>query len=280
MKKIGFIDYFLDEWHANKYPGWIREATNGGMDVACAYAKTDSPSGRTNAAWCEENGVELLASIEEVVERSDYLIVLSPDHPQFHEELATLPLQSGKPTYVDKTFAPDRATAQRLFATAEKYGTPLFSSSALRYADEYGKLDKTGIDMISSIGPGAYDNYSIHQIEPIVSLMGSEAERIMFIGTGKTPAWLIGFSGGRQAAIHHFGGAPFSLAVHYGADKSASVKAESNFFGAFIRDLVRFFESGEPAVDPAETIAIMTIIEYGYQAAAAPFQWIELPHGK
>lgn len=25
MKKIGFIDYFLDEWHANNYPDWIRE---------------------------------------------------------------------------------------------------------------------------------------------------------------------------------------------------------------------------------------------------------------
>ena len=27
--KIGFIDYYLDEWHANKYPAWIKEASNG-----------------------------------------------------------------------------------------------------------------------------------------------------------------------------------------------------------------------------------------------------------
>jgi hypothetical protein len=25
MKKIGFIDYFLDEWHAENYPQWIEE---------------------------------------------------------------------------------------------------------------------------------------------------------------------------------------------------------------------------------------------------------------
>lgn len=279
MKKIGFIDYFLDEWHANKYPEWIRQATDGAMQVAYAYAKTDAPTGRTNEAWCRDNGIELLASIEEVVERSDYLIVLSPDHPQFHEELAMIPLQSGKPTYVDKTFAPDRATALRLFEAADKRGTPLFSSSALRFAAEYAKLDKAGIDMIASFGPGAYANYSVHQIEPIVSLMGSEAERIMFVGTVKTPAWLIGFSDGRQAAIHHFGGAPFSLTVHYGSGKTAAVRAESDFFGAFIRQLTQFFESGRPPVDPTETIAIMTIIEYGLQAAASPFQWISLPSG-
>ncbi|RKN84900.1 Gfo/Idh/MocA family protein [Paenibacillus ginsengarvi] len=280
MKKIGFIDYFLDEWHANKYPEWIRQASNGEMNVAYAYALTDSPNGRTNAAWCADHGVELLGSIQEVVDRSDYLVVLSPDHPQFHEELAELPLRSGKPTYVDKTFAPSQAIAQRLFELAEKHGTPLFSSSALRYAAEYGKLDKTGIDMINSVGPGSFANYSIHQIEPIVSLLGSEAERVMFIGTERTPAWLIGFAGGRQAAIHHFAGAPFSLSVHYGAaGKSAAVRAESDFFGSFIADLVRFFESGEPAVDPAETIAIMTIIEHGIRAAAVPYQWIELPRG-
>ena len=26
--KIGFIDYYLDEWHANNYPQFLREATN------------------------------------------------------------------------------------------------------------------------------------------------------------------------------------------------------------------------------------------------------------
>ena len=26
MKKIGFVDYYLSEWHANNYPAWIEEA--------------------------------------------------------------------------------------------------------------------------------------------------------------------------------------------------------------------------------------------------------------
>ena len=30
MKKIGFIDFYLDEWHANNYPAWIRELRKDG----------------------------------------------------------------------------------------------------------------------------------------------------------------------------------------------------------------------------------------------------------
>ena len=43
--KIGFIDYYLDEWHANNYPNWIREASDGEMEVSLAYGMIDSPIG-------------------------------------------------------------------------------------------------------------------------------------------------------------------------------------------------------------------------------------------
>ena len=39
MTKIGFIDYFLDEWHANNYPQFIRDADpKGEFVVAYAFA--------------------------------------------------------------------------------------------------------------------------------------------------------------------------------------------------------------------------------------------------
>ncbi|MED5018514.1 hypothetical protein P9847_14495, partial [Paenibacillus chibensis] len=193
MKKIGFIDYYLDEWHANQYPGWIKEASGGAMEVAFAHAIKDAEHGLTNQAWCAKHGVAWCATIEEVIERSDYLIVLSPDNPEQHEELAALPLASGKPTYVDKTFAPDREAALRLFERAAQHHTPLYSSSALRYADEYGDVERAGIRVISSLGPGAFENYSIHQIEPVVALMGTHAKRVMFVGTEAAPALLIDF---------------------------------------------------------------------------------------
>ncbi|WP_339221421.1 hypothetical protein [Paenibacillus sp. FSL W7-1332] len=278
MKKIGFIDLHLDQFHANKYPGWIEQASEHAMKVVYAYGKRDKENGLTNAAWSQEFGIELLPTIEEVVERSDYLIVLSPDNPEFHEELSQLPLQSGKPTYIDKTFAPDRETAIRLFDLAAKHGTPMYSTSALRFASEYRELDRSDIQTISSWGPGAFANYSIHQIEPIVSLMGASPKRVMYIGTPDSPALLIDFGNGRQATVNHLGdNCPFTLGLKNGDGGFKQVTPHSNFFNLFIENLVNFFKTGKPAVNPAETVAVITIIEYGLKAADTPYVWLDLP---
>lgn len=277
MKKIGFIDYFLDEWHANHYPNWITEASEGRMEVASAYGLIDSRDGLSNDEWSRKMGIRLLGSIEEVIEQSDYLIVLSPDHPEQHSRLSRLPLCSGKPTYIDKTFAPNRRTAVQLFELAEQNGTPMFSSSALRFAAEYENQHREEITAISSIGPGEFDNYAIHQVEPIVSLMGTGVERVMWIGSDRSPALLMEFEGGRQAELRHFrGDCPFAMTMSDPRDHVHQVKIESDFFASFTKKMVRFFDTGVPEVDPAETIAVITILEYGKKARQIPYQWITL----
>ena len=78
MKKIGFIDYYLDEWHANNYPAWIKEASDGEMEVAYAWGKIPSPhSGMTSREWCEKYGIACCDTLEELIEKSDCLIVLA-----------------------------------------------------------------------------------------------------------------------------------------------------------------------------------------------------------
>ncbi|MNG33876.1 hypothetical protein D3C84_1202270 [compost metagenome] len=58
---------------------------------------------------------------------------------------------------------------------------------------------------------------------------------------------------------------------------SQFLKIESNFFGAFIENLVQFFETGAPVVPKEQTLVIAAILESGRKAAAMPFQWVELP---
>ena len=79
MKKIGFVDYFISEWHANNYPAWIeRICAEMGVDykVAYAWAELDSSpvSGVSTDEWCEKFGTERCASIEELCEKSDYKV--------------------------------------------------------------------------------------------------------------------------------------------------------------------------------------------------------------
>lgn len=277
MLKIGFIDYYLDEWHANSYPKMIRDAAGEELVVAYAYGQIPSPiTGMTSEAWCEKYGVEQCLTVEELVEKSDVLLVLSPDNCEMHEELCQLPLRSGKRTYIDKTFAPDLPTGQRIFALAEQYGTPCYSTSALRYAEEYVNWESDPITAISSWGPNGFDRYSIHQLEPTMMLMKTPVKRVMYTAAEKWYTVNLEFADGRPATLTGFdGGCPFMMQVATtGEAKSVTVK--SDFFGAFIRQLCDFFLNGTPKVSHEETLSIMAVRGAVLEAMDKPGQWVAL----
>ena len=196
--KLAFIDYYLDEWHANNYPQLIREASGGEMEVVLAYGMIDSPiGGRTTEQWCRDMGIPRAMTIEEAVDAADGIIVLSPDNCEMHEELSQLPLRSGKPTYIDKTFAPDYATAKRIFDLAEAHGTPCYSTSALRYADEYRDLPEA--DAVATWGPNGFETYAIHQLEPIMMLIKAQPKKVMALSGADWYQMIIAFADGRRS---------------------------------------------------------------------------------
>ncbi|MBP3919171.1 MAG: hypothetical protein J6I50_08375 [Clostridia bacterium] len=275
--KIGFIDYYLDEWHANNYPKFFADASNGEIIVGSAYGQIPSPiTGMTSAQWCEKNGIKMAETIEEVIAENDCLVVLSPDTPEQHPALCALPLASGKRTYVDKTFATSKKAAEEIFAVAEAHNTPCFSSSALRFSNEIKTADKQGIDFIGARGPGEFSNYAIHQVEPIVTLMGSDVRRVMSIGTQKAPGLLIDYTDGRRATMNCYGAGPFNFQIKYADGHIAGIPDCSDYFANFIVDLVDFFRTGDVKVSHAETIAIMGILEKGRLALDDPEHWYDL----
>ena len=118
MGKIGFIDYFLDEWHANTYPSLLAKH---GFEVGYAYGEIDSPNGgMTSEEWAAANNCVLCKSIDELIEKSDYIVVLAPDNPETHVRLCEKPLKSGKPVYIDKTFANSREEAEKIYREQNK----------------------------------------------------------------------------------------------------------------------------------------------------------------
>lgn len=279
MVKVGFIDYYLDEWHANNYPEMLKKHSNGRYEVICAYGAIDSPiGGMTNAEWSKKCDIPLCSSIEEVIEKSDVLIVLSPDNPEQHPSLCKLPLQSGKRVYVDKTFAADAKTARSLLALAESSGTPCFSSSALRFSSELKDFDPASIHRVYSEGPGVYEIYSIHQIEPIVSLMSSRAKRVMFTGDPQHASMIIEFEDGRYANMYHRIDPAYSFRFSSvdKANRATIAEIRSDYFGLFIDAMLEFFDTGSIPVEHSQTIDVIAIREAGLKAMNHPFEWIEL----
>ena len=275
MKKIGFIDYYLDEWHANHYPSFIKELSQGGYNVTCAYGAVDSPNGLSNAEWSEMHGIPLKSSIEDVMAECDAAIVLSPDNPEQHPFLCDIPFRSGKPVYVDKTFAVNADTARTLFEIAEKHNTPCFSSSALRFSSELTSFTDIDITCLYSEGPGLYDIYSIHQIEPIVSLMKATPTGVMFNGSKAHPSMIISFADGRYAHMIQRNDPESSFRLTaVRDDNSASVcTIRSDYMRLFIRAMLSFFDNGKIPVPHTQTIDILAIRDAGFRAMNHPFTW-------
>lgn len=277
MFKIGFIDYYLDEWHANNYPEWIKKATGGEMQVTHAWAQIDSPKGGlTTDAWCEQYGIQKCDTMEELIAACDGLVVLSPDNAEMHLSLCEKPLQSKKPVYVDKTFAPDEETAKKIFAFAESSGTPCYSTSALRYAKEYTDLEPEKIKGLTTWGPASMEIYAIHQLEPITMLMQVRGKRVMYVPGDGFGILNMEFEDGRTAAMTHFeAGAPFMAHVCMEGGNQA-LNVQSDFWAVFIKVLVDFFRTGKEPVPHQETLNVIALREAGMKAVEKPFEWVAL----
>ena len=81
MKTIGFVDYYISEWHADNYPGWIKETCEKmGLEyeVKYAWAKKDLSeyNGKTTDEWCNEFKIEKCLTTKELCERATILLFL------------------------------------------------------------------------------------------------------------------------------------------------------------------------------------------------------------
>lgn len=276
-KKIGFIDLHIDEWHANHYPEWFRAAKSfADFELGYAWEESPDPDGRPLDKWCKDYGMNPALNIEEVIEKSDAICILAPSNPEAHERLAALPLKSGKPLYIDKTFAPDRATAEKFFAVAEKYGTPLMSSSALRYGNEFqaelaGKFAEKKVNFVSTIGGGrTFHEYSIHQIEMIVAALGIGAKSVMRIPNCKTEHFLVEYADAvRGATMTYQPNTGFS-SILYGPEGVSFVTEGTSMFENLLELMLQFYQSGVSPLDKLQTIEVAAIREAALKAEKEP----------
>lgn len=317
VKRIGFLDYFLDEWHANSYPQWLRDriAARGlDMVLGSAWAEIDKPGGLSTADWCERYGMKRAGSIEELIADSDYLIILSPDHPEHHERLSQLALQAGRPIYMDKTFSPDLASGVRMFELAEAHGTPMFSCSSLRYAAElvphwqgaggaHGVSGDSGsvqgddggvygaggagaagdrmratdaVEFMAVAGPGEFSNYAVHQLEMIVAVMGTGAQRVKSLSTPNGRLLVYEYADGCQATMRQMMDEPFQATLQKRDGSSVRIPEATRFFDALMDQILTFFATGQPPVPRAETLEIMAMLEAGRSALEQRDTWVAL----
>lgn len=277
MKKIGFIDFFLSEWHANNYPSWIKEiCAEKGLSYEVAYAYGEKPSvfdHMTTDEWCEKFSVAKCETIEELCEKSDCLLILAPSNPEKHLEYAKKVFPYKKLTYIDKTFAPNLPEAKEIFELSEKYGTPFFSTSALRYGDEI--KDVSAKSIITTGGGSNLPEYIIHQAEMVIKTLNAAPLRVKADCQEKKYIITAEFENDKKATMVYANPLPFTVCVTKEDGSEFYSEMKSPFFKGLISDILNFYETGERSFCPCETLKVMSLRDAALTASEKCGEWIK-----
>ena len=263
-KRIGFVDDNLENFHANVYLKLLRnELKHRGFVVAgCTGMRP-----RAGRKWAEANGVAWFPDAAGLNEAVDCFMVLAPSTPETHLELCRQVFPFGKPTYVDKTFAPDLRTARRIFGLADRHRVPMQTSSALRYTEVQDYVDEVGHrqvrHMVAWGGGRSFGEYAIHPLELAVSCMGPGVRRVMRRGTGRQSQLLLDYTGGRTAVVNVYTGSstPYAASVTT-TNATRYFQVDSGRIFLNTADAVLdLFESGKPGIDRKESLIIRRILD-------------------
>lgn len=266
MKKIGFIDYYLDCWHPQNFIKNVKrynEERGESFEICCAYAEIDSPkSDVTTDKWCAEYGVERTHSIKEACDKSDFVVIFSPDNPEKHLPYAKEVFKYAKKVFIDKTFSAGYDDAVEIFRLAEENGVDFFSSSSLRYEENFKKYKgkATAITVYGGGGEGHYfDDYLVHHLEIVMHCFGCGARSVRYEKNADQEIVRVEFTGGRVANVI------FAPCLSFGAiiaDENGNSSIEPNasdMFYAQISEILDFFDGKPISFDTAETLELAKI---------------------
>jgi predicted dehydrogenase len=263
-KRIGFVDYKLDNFHANVFLTAIREKLRGrGFSVDGCWA-LDAEGGK---AWAAKKNVKWFDSTEALNEHVDAYMILAPSNPETHMDLCRRVLPFGKITYVDKTFAPDLKTAKEIFELADQHRTPVQTTSALRYTNVQKKVAELGRENLKHMtafgGGNSFGEYAIHPVEMVISCMGGEAKSLMRRGGGKHSQLLVNFSGDRTATINIYteGDTPFAATLTTAKSTQWTPVETSTLFVDAAAGILDFFDKGQPTIDRTESLMVRRILD-------------------
>lgn len=229
----------------------------------------DRIAGFTNEA--RELGVEIVGSVEALIEQCDRLMILSVDG-RIHLRQAKALFAAGKPVFVDKPVAGSLAECIALFDEANRLGIPCFSASSTRFgpgiANPAWRAAAGEVLGVTSWGPLAYQSglpelffYGIHGIEALFTAMGSGCESVTRVKTSVHDVVTGVWSGGRVGVYRGVltGHKTYGLTIH-GRDAIFDLSEEPSY-EALCRQIGCFFKTGDSPVRSAETIEIYAFME-------------------
>ncbi|MCA1318456.1 Gfo/Idh/MocA family oxidoreductase [Bacillus tianshenii] len=281
--KIGMIG--LDTSHATAFTKMLNDPSHpyhvkggkvvmafpvGSDDFELSYSRI---KGITKEV--EQCGVQVVDTIEEVADQCDAILVESVDG-RVHLEQVSILAPFKKPIFIDKPLCLRSSDALEIVKLSEKYGTPIMSSSALRFAQDLRRAlatrDQGNIIGADCFGPmemvetqPGYFWYGIHTIEMLYTILGCGSQYVTAFSNQDTDLVIskwkdgrIGTVRGNRAGNYHFG-----AVIHFekGNEYVQIDSSHKPFYASLLEQILMFFDSGESIIPLNETIEIIRFIE-------------------
>jgi hypothetical protein len=215
-------------------------------------------------------GVEITGSIGELLKKVD-VVFLETNDGRLHLEQAVQVFKARKPMFIDKPVAASLADAVAIFDASEKYKSPFFTASSLRFMANAqdianGKIGKVlGAD---AYGPASIEKthpdlywYGIHAIEALFTVMGTGCKTVtrffqdnseVVVGTWEDNR--IGTFRGTREGPYGFGGNAFG-------EKAIAPIGPWEGYRPLVVKIAEFFRTGKVPVSRQETLEIFAFMQ-------------------
>lgn len=269
MKKIGILDSYISNFHSNTYYKFFHEIAieenREEYKITHVYAKLDvSPStGETTEQWCKKTGAVLCKTAKEVCDAVDVIMVLAPNNPEMHEELCATAFESGKPVYVDKTFAPNYESAKKIIDMGKQKKANFWSSSATRFEPCLAPFlaeNSPKVDSITVESGNNFEIYCIHLVELMNTFMKNGAKTVICRNNSANLVFEITFNDNRKAFINQFIGTHADFCCYPEIDgKCQQLYCKSDFWKSFSKALLDFFDTKKAPIPTENTLECIAV---------------------
>jgi predicted dehydrogenase len=268
-----FTQLLNDSAHAYHVPGGkvVVAFPGGSPDFELSISRVQGFTDKLR----DEQGVQIVDSVEAVAELSDAILLESVDGRVHLEQFAKI-APFGKPVFIDKPLAVTSEDAKQIAALAAKHGIAVMSTSALRYAEGLTEVlanaEKGAIIGVDAYGPMAiqptqpgYYWYGIHTVEMVFAVLGKDCVDVT-VTTNDDHDVIVGrWADGRIATVrgNRKGNNQFGATVHREkGSQFVDVYAHAKpYYASLLERIVPLFKGEGAAIDFTETIAVIRFIE-------------------
>ena len=263
-----------DTSHVPAFTKAFRDHPEWRIKVVAAY-KGGSPDLPISANRLEgfartissDYGVEIVDTIEALIAKVDVVLLESVDGRP-HLAQVTPVLKAGKRVFIDKPLAASLEDARRIIELSKQTGTPIFSSSSVRYHSDIPKMrampwigSVTRVQANYQLTPLAHHPdlyyYGIHGVEALYAVMGPGCTRLTRKVAADSDVTTCIWRDGRVGVYNGLmkGDPKMPVLQLTGSGGSADTGGPSNYDG-LVAEIAQFFHTGRSPVPVEETLEI------------------------